>query len=312
MGNPLSDTYGVWLIALFFQSILYGMGLLQVYLYFLWYQKDTWWQKASVILITVLESLQAGMFFTATYQVLIKGFGNFEELPLVPWSAMVQLEALYISTCVAQLFFAVFIYQLRPRDRLYPLVTVLLSLAALGAGTAQIGLIAQLKLYTELAKTSAATNTQAALAFVCDVLITVGLWWRLKSSKTSIQSTNRLLNFLITTAINRGVLTMLTALLNIILFLTKPGTFDFMSVILISGKLYMNSMLAMLNTRHHARQLAGIGIIDMDRTRPDHISMPTWNSRHGTETHQTTVEIEMISSKEPSKAKGSIRIPVAL
>jgi hypothetical protein len=65
---------------------------------------------------------------------------------------------------------------------------------------------------------------------------------------------NRLLNFLIINAINRGVLTMVTALLNMILvrplvfpigldeselgmqFLTEPGTFYFMLIVVISGK----------------------------------------------------------------------------
>ncbi|KAJ7051785.1 armadillo-type protein [Mycena amicta] len=258
---------------------------------------------ASTRLRRVLESIQAGLFFTATYQVLIKGFGDFEELPLVPWSAIVQLEALYISTCVAQLTPAGPVVSAghgptlprgvgRRDGRDWP---------HRSQSHVRTMNSAQLKLFTELGKTSGATNAQAALAFACDILITVGIWWRLKSNKTSVQSTNRLLNFLVMTAINRGVLTMLTALLNIILFLTKPGTFDFMSVILISGKLlklkslavYMNSMLAMLNTRQHARQLAGIGsVIDMDDRRPEHISMPTMHVT--VETHQTTVEDEMM------------------
>ncbi|KAJ6607793.1 hypothetical protein B0H10DRAFT_2070207 [Mycena sp. CBHHK59/15] len=269
MASPLAPTFGIWLIAMFFQAILYGMGLLQVYLYFYWYHKDSWGIKGTVILITVLETLQTSTFFAATYRVLIDDFGNFELLALFPWQALVQLQALYTSTFVAQAYFAYCIYLLHQRRIILPLIIVVLSLVGLGGGTAQVVLAVHIKEFKDLPQTSAASNTQAALALACDILITTGLCWRLNSSRTGIQSTNKLLNFLIMTAINRGVLTMVTALLNMILFLTQPGTFYFMLMILVSGKFYMNSMLAMLNTRQYAHSLSMFG------TTADHISMPT-------------------------------------
>ncbi|KAF7304470.1 hypothetical protein HMN09_00849300 [Mycena chlorophos] len=249
--SPLDDTYGIWLVALLFQSILYGMALLQVFLYFRWYGKDSWWHKGTVILITLLETIQSSLFFSGVYEVLITNFGNFRRPEPV-----------------------------RPEDKFIPLLILIISLGALGAGSAQVGIISKLGVYSQLAKTSAATNTQAALAFAADVMITGALWWRLKSSKTGFQSTNRLINFLIITAINRGLLTMLMALLNLVLFLVKPGTFDFMSVLLVSGKLYMNSMLAMLNTRAHARSLGGIGtVVEVDHGSSGgmHMGMGTMN-----------------------------------
>ncbi|KAJ7175052.1 hypothetical protein C8R43DRAFT_1119077 [Mycena crocata] len=142
-----------------------------------------------------------------------------------------------------------------------------------GGGIAQVVLVGKLKEFKELPKTSAASNTQAALALSCDILITVGLCWRLNTNRTGIQSTNKLLNFLIMTAVNRGVVTMVAALLNMILFLTQPGTLYFMLMLLISGKLYMNSMLAMLNTRQHAHSVGKFGV-----TAIEHISMPTFSS----------------------------------
>lgn len=34
MASPLDSTYGVWLVSLFLETLLYGMGLLQTWLYF--------------------------------------------------------------------------------------------------------------------------------------------------------------------------------------------------------------------------------------------------------------------------------------
>ncbi|KAJ7175153.1 hypothetical protein C8R43DRAFT_976055 [Mycena crocata] len=297
MASPLAPTFGIWLIAQFFQAVLFGMGLLQVYLYFFWYHKDHWGIKGTVIIITVLESVQTGTYFSATYTLLIDDFGQFDKLALFPWQALAQLLALYTSTFVAQAYFAYCIYLLHKRRVFLPLLIVFLSLVGLGGGvgmdsftqillhlshyfflqTAQIILAVKIQRFDELPTTSAASNTQAALSLACDILITFGLCWRLNVARTGIQSTNKLLNFLIMTAINRGVLTMITALLNMVLFLTQPGTFYFMLMILISGKFYMNSMLAMLNTRQHAHSIGQFG------TAVDHISMPAFDHSHRSE-----------------------------
>jgi hypothetical protein len=34
MASPLDSTYGVWLVSLFLEMILYGMGILQTWIYF--------------------------------------------------------------------------------------------------------------------------------------------------------------------------------------------------------------------------------------------------------------------------------------
>ncbi|KAJ7480865.1 hypothetical protein FB451DRAFT_153991 [Mycena latifolia] len=264
MASLLAPTYGIWMVGLFLMSILLGMGILQAYLYFLWYHKDHWGIKATVVLITVLEVTQTSLFFSATYTLLIDGFGNFDGLGVIPWQAPTQLILLYASTFVAQLYFSYCIYLLHKRRILFPLVILLLAFVSFGAGVAQFILSLNIKLFKDLPSTVAASNTQAAVALACDVLITAGLCWRLNSSRTGMQSTNQLLNFLIMTAINRGVLTMVTAVLNIVLFVTQPGTFYFIFVLLISGKFYMNSMLAMLNTRQHAHSLAKLAQMTVD------------------------------------------------
>ncbi|KAJ7451998.1 hypothetical protein FB451DRAFT_1283381 [Mycena latifolia] len=247
MASPLAPTYGIWMVAQYFISILLGMGLLQVYLYFHWYSTvDHWGIKSTVILITVLEVLQSSLFFSATYSLLIDGFGSFEGLGTIPWQAPTQLLLLYMSTFVAQLYFAYCIFILHKRRLLIPLAIAFISTVAFGAGIAQFVLtLHKIKFFKDLPSTSWATNTQAALSLTSDIMITAGLSWRVSGSKTGIQSSNTTLNFVIMTLINRGVLTMATALLNMVLFLTKPGTFYFIFVLLISGKFYMNSMLAM-------------------------------------------------------------------
>ncbi|KAJ7268385.1 hypothetical protein C8J57DRAFT_1325030 [Mycena rebaudengoi] len=259
MTSPLDSTLGIWLVAQLLQAILYGMGLLQVYLYFQWYKADRWFTKMAVILVTVFETAQTGLFFGATYKLFIDGYGQFGPLAIFPWEAKAQLLALTLSTFVAQEYFAHTLFLIHKRQILYPLFVALLGLASLGAGIAQTTILFTVQTYAELGKTSASLNAQAATAFACDFFITLGLCWRLNTSRTGIQSTNKLINFLIMTSINRGVFTMLFAMLNIILYLTKPEAFYFLMMNIMCGKFYMNSMLAILNTRDHAHTLGQVG-----------------------------------------------------
>ncbi|KAJ7193123.1 hypothetical protein GGX14DRAFT_577481 [Mycena pura] len=261
MASPIANTFSVWLIVLFLQSILYGIGLLQVWLYFLWYPRDSWGTKGTVALITVLETFQSVVYFMACYQIFITNFDNLPALAVISWLPCAQLGALYASTFVVQGFFGYCIYNLHQKRPILPAAIALFALAAFGSGLAQVVLAARIKFWADLGSTSvryftycpstfmngvtqAATNTQAAFALAADILIIVGLCWPLNRSRTEIQATNRMINFLIIMAVNRGVLTMITALINIVLFLAKPGTFYFMLMVESSGKLYMNNMMA--------------------------------------------------------------------
>ncbi|KAJ7126285.1 hypothetical protein C8R44DRAFT_980102 [Mycena epipterygia] len=257
MPSRLAPTFGQWLVALFLQSLLYGAGILQVYLYFFWYHKDSWTIKTAVILLTIFETFEMGVFFSATYSYLIDGFGDFDHLNEYNWQTFATLAGIYASTLVAQLYFAHTIYRLHQKNKIVPLLIVFLALGALGGGIGQIVRNSDVHGFLNLHETTVTRTLQASFSIACDILITASLCWRLNKQRTGIQSTQVLLNWLIMTAVNRGVLTMLSAVLNLILFSVKPRAFYFIVWILLSGKFYMNSMLATLNTRQYARELYG-------------------------------------------------------
>ncbi|KAJ7336870.1 hypothetical protein DFH08DRAFT_964829 [Mycena albidolilacea] len=271
MAGSITSTNGIYLTAVFFQALLQGMGLLQGFLYFVWYHTDTWSVKGTVVAVLVLECIQMGAAFGNIYVWFVTGFGDFDNLNTIHRVDMVELTAMYLSIFVAQAHFARCIYQLHKQHKILPILILLLSLTALGCGLGQVVLSIQLKQYSALGKLSVTDNLQASFALAADVLITFGLCWRLNKNRGGIQSTNKILNFLIMTAINRGVFTMIFAALNMILFITQPQKFYFMIAILLSDKFYMNSMLAMLNTREYTLQRRG-------RTTVEHISMPVYTS----------------------------------
>ncbi|TFK37071.1 hypothetical protein BDQ12DRAFT_685763 [Crucibulum laeve] len=223
MVSPLDSTYGIWLVALFLETMLYGAGLLQAWLYFHWYSKDHW------------GTLQITWFFASTYICLIDNFGNFPALLVINWR--------YLSAFIVQLYFAYCIYSLNKKKLVAPILIVILVLVemALTVKTIELGS------FTFLTDTKAIFTLHSSAAAACDIVITFSLVRTLGKRKRGIRSTNSMLNMLIINAINRGMLTTICAALNMILFLALPGQFFFFYRSLV----YMNSALSTLNSRQH-------------------------------------------------------------
>ncbi|KAJ6462536.1 hypothetical protein C8R45DRAFT_1108190 [Mycena sanguinolenta] len=264
MSSLVASTLGMWLVGVFLQSLLHGMGLLQGFLYFVWYPMDSRTVKGTVIAVLLTETVQMAGAFLTTYRWLIDGFGTSNFL-LIRWPDMLQLTALiymqYLSTFIAQSLreddLSMWVYirggfgqdstcnSVYKKDMYLPILIALLALLAFTSGLSQVIIATRLGDYRKIDETATTTNLQAGAALAADIAITGGLFWRFSKSRTGVQSTNRVLNFLIMTAINRGVLTMLSAILTMVLFLTQPGTYYFMITLLLSDKFYMNNMLAM-------------------------------------------------------------------
>ncbi|KAJ7769603.1 hypothetical protein DFH07DRAFT_954197 [Mycena maculata] len=232
----LASTYGAWLISLFLETILYGIGFLQACLYFQWYPTDAWSIKFPVALV-------------------LQEFGVIQVDLL--WSDSLQLLANYLSAFIVQIYFTSRIYRLmrEPIDSnmhkasdLGVYAVGIFAVVEISAGIAQTVLSYQLRSFAKLENTKAITTLQTAGSLACDIGIMVYLWLR---------RTEKMMNALMINAVNRGMLTALSSAFTMILFLVYPDTFWFFLSLAPNSKLYMNSMLATLNMRHHIRKMAG-------------------------------------------------------
>jgi len=260
MTSPLDSTYGILLITLFLENILYGCGLLQTWLYFHWYPKDHWGIKTMVILLVIFETLQITLFFVATYQCLITNFGNMPGLGVITWFDETQMLASYLSAYTVQLYFAYCLYMLTGKQKFAPILIVVLALTSIAAGLAQITItLKRSTLFLHWQDIQIVPYIlQSAATLACDIAITVSLLLNLSGHKKEniFSATNNILDKLMVNAINRGVLTALCAAINMILFFSMPNTFWFLIGMLLSGKLYMNSALATLNSRQYIKESA--------------------------------------------------------
>ncbi|KAJ7799485.1 hypothetical protein B0H14DRAFT_2902887 [Mycena olivaceomarginata] len=248
----MDSTYGAWLIALFLETILYGIGTLQTFFYFQWF----------------FETTQILFFFRSTFYRFVQWFGKLQEELI--WCQL-QLLANYITAFAVQLYNSIAnrlpvtresrVYEGSALGTYIVLLTfylqVILALVQVAldvaAGIAQTILSYQIRSYLKLDQTKAITTLQTAASLACDVAITGYLCAFLHKNKQGLPRTQKVLNKLMMNAVNRGMLTAISSASTMILFLVYPDTFWFFVSLAPNSKLYMNSMLATLNLRQHMR-----------------------------------------------------------
>ncbi|KAF7324881.1 hypothetical protein MKEN_00530200 [Mycena kentingensis (nom. inval.)] len=242
---PLDSTYGVWLVALLLESILYGMGLVQAWMYFMSMPTDSLFVQLNVLSVVIIETLQVIFFFHASYHRFVHRFAVitvellwFDSVRYATLSSSsplthqpkLQLICAYLGAFLVQIFFAVRVFKLARGSgstmAILAMYTIFaLAIASIGTGIAQTAWTGAIGSFAELGKTKAVTTVQAATSLACDFLITVFLCLFLTSQKGEIKKTNYLLERLIFEAINRGILTALSSGVNLVLFLAIPDTF---------------------------------------------------------------------------------------
>ncbi|KAJ7467338.1 hypothetical protein B0H11DRAFT_2239316 [Mycena galericulata] len=258
MSLSLVPTYGAWLTSLFVETILYGIGFLQVWLYFHWCAKDDLSVKLAVVFVMFFETSQITFFFRSTFYRFVLKFGEIQEDLL--WSDSLQLLANYLSAFTVQIYFASRIYRLaKARARFYTTsalgiyLVVLFAIVQISAGIAQTILSYKLRSFAKLEETKAITTLQTGGSLACDIVITVYLYAFLSRNKMGLPRTEAMMNTLMIHTVNRGMLTAISSAFTMILFLVYPGTFWFFLSLAPNSKLYMNSMLATLNMREFVR-----------------------------------------------------------
>ncbi|KAJ6579552.1 hypothetical protein DFH09DRAFT_1310211 [Mycena vulgaris] len=254
----MASTYGSWLISLFLETILYGIGILQIWLFFQWSHKDGWSIKLPVVLVLFFETIQISFFFRSTYFRFVQRFGVVQNDWV--WSDSLQLLANYLSQFTVQIYFASRIFRLtRDRVKMHKTsavgiyVVVLLAFIQISAGIAQTiwAYVSSSSLHIDKTKPITTLKTVASLS--CDIGITIYLCLFLTRKKNGLQKTKSMMNSLMINAVNRGMLTALSSAFTTALFLGYPDTFWFFLPFAPNSKLYMNSMLATLNMRQHFR-----------------------------------------------------------
>ncbi|KAJ7040896.1 hypothetical protein C8F04DRAFT_1305488 [Mycena alexandri] len=227
----MASTYGAWFISLFVETVLYGVGILQAFLYYQWWGTDSQPTKLAatkVLSVMVLETVQLGFFFGSSYSRFVQRFGILQE-DLI-WWANFRWSGLIL--CAYHLSIFEFMLNTLPVflrvgstyvvDSGVHLVSREQARGSI-VGVYTVGLLAVL----QLCRHNSANRCFSSLRHRHYP----------SSMHLSGSQTEHLLNGLMINAVNRGFLTAIMSTLTMILFLVFPHSFWFFLSIAPNSKL---------------------------------------------------------------------------
>ncbi|KAJ7237201.1 hypothetical protein B0H12DRAFT_1238303 [Mycena haematopus] len=262
--SAVKELFATTFIGFVVATTLYGVSVLQVYLYFRRYIQDRWALKTMVTTLCVFDTLTT-IFVAHSLFTLVFGLLNKSGDLNITWSFTASkppdfaAEKLLttIITIIAQCFYAHTIWKVSGNM----IITVFISVLAVG--TFGLGIYTTVHLFENPALDSISTRgflivsgLVQGLAALNDIVITgaMSYYLHVKRHGSPLSSTDKLIDTLILYAVSRGVLTAVAQIMFLVLNVSMPHHEFWLPFHMAVGKLYVNSVLATLNVRQSLSQ----------------------------------------------------------
>ncbi|KAJ7142764.1 hypothetical protein C8R44DRAFT_866066 [Mycena epipterygia] len=256
------NLYGVVLVAVVLSGVLYGIGVLQFWLYIRKYHStDPILVKSVVIAVLLCDTCQQVLLTHAIYRTLVSSIANPSILASTVKTTLIQLYFGGAVGTLVQQFFCWRIYKFV--GNLYtsgPAVgkrVVLPGVVSLISWVAFVVLIFSVTKFDSLLATDHMLETLVivtnTLSAAVDVMISVILISLLYSEKTGFHKSTDILNRLIVFSFTTGLPTTVFALLTAVCTAAFQNTLLYLFFYILLGRLYTNSLLVMLNSRDYIK-----------------------------------------------------------
>ncbi|KAF8643364.1 hypothetical protein AX16_009092 [Volvariella volvacea WC 439] len=249
----LSNSIGIILASVFVASILYGVTCIQTFIYFVKYPKDGLPRRSMVFFLWVVNTVQEILICLGIWQYLVTHFGDFAfqasfHVPL-PLATIITS----IASTTVQGFFVWRIWMLSKRSPYFPVVMIPAIIAQ--PVLCIIYLIESLRnpSLEEFARLNSITFAANGIAAGVDIAIAVFMGILLVLGRTGFRRTDQMIVRLMFITVNTGAWTALFALVVVILSAVYPGQLTSAATYFPLCSLYVNTLLANLNSRSYIR-----------------------------------------------------------
>ncbi|KAI5118226.1 hypothetical protein M0805_000722 [Coniferiporia weirii] len=272
----LDNTMGALFLGVIFSMALWGAGTVQMYYYYNTYHaKDEIWIKLLVFVVWVLDTAHQGLITQSCYVYLVTQYGNAEYLAVLERSLMVMVIVTAAICFIVQTFFTVRIWRLSQKNIFITAFVFVFVLAQLISTLVYFGTAIHFTQFVQLLGIRNLTRSINVVNAMADAAIAGALVFLLQNSRTGFRHSESVINRLILFTVNTGLLTGMTAVVCLAMNLAFPTTFLYILFYLMTSRLYMNSLLATLNSRKSVQSSFGDSIqsvhvsqgISMDRFR---------------------------------------------
>ncbi|KAK0488414.1 hypothetical protein IW261DRAFT_1602347 [Armillaria novae-zelandiae] len=312
---PLGLRLGAIYVGATIAAVFYGITILQTVIYYKLYPDDPWIFRYAVAVLWILDTLHVILTTHALYFYMIESFGDFLALFSIIWSFPLQLLVGMLIVVGVQALYAVRIWKLGRRIHMVIPWSIFFAVAAsLGTGiyaiydTYGLGLlllfvsyanpVARYTLTTAFGIPTISTSIYVVFSTLAgaDFCIAGTMCYYLdKGTSMSFSSTTKIVVGLMRLAVISGLATSACSLLTLVAFIAWPKTLIFIAIHFILPKLYINSMLAMLNARNVQRRKRSKGDLVNEKT-PRFISRTSRSSTSDAARTKVNVPLSVMES----------------
>ncbi|KAI0337224.1 hypothetical protein BDW22DRAFT_1364391 [Trametopsis cervina] len=247
MGSPASVAHGPALLGIMLNILLYGVMLMQCFMYFSRFPKDRPWIRFLVLLLLFGDTVNSVFLIIWIYDILILHFGDIDALATGNWVFSTEPAMTGTLATIVQLFFAWRIMRLTNNFW----VTTLIVITALTSAVGGVGTAISIHFTKEFAHFQdfkVIVIVWLIGAAICDLSITIMLTTHLRRHKTGFSRTDSVLNKIIRVTVSNGLLTSVWAIIDLIVYLATPTGLHLVFNVPLA-KLYTNSLMSTLNSR---------------------------------------------------------------
>ncbi|KAI9058195.1 hypothetical protein FKP32DRAFT_1597264 [Trametes sanguinea] len=254
----LTRTFGVLLIGFIFAVTLYGLTFFQTYIYYTRFPGDDWKTKYTVGLLWALDTAVTTLISHTIYHYLITDF-------MIPFNQLIttrtfiaELALSGFLALVVHCYYASRIWTVSHRRTIIPAIVIALSLAAFALGFVSAAKLSHESLFSRVGASGIrlTKGISGGLVVAADVLVAGSMLFYLRPARhPGMVVPEGWYDKLIVYGVNRGTCFAIFHILVLITLVTMPTGQVWILFHWVSNKVYVNSILSMLNFRntHHGR-----------------------------------------------------------
>ncbi|KAG1841624.1 hypothetical protein C8R48DRAFT_738852 [Suillus tomentosus] len=249
----LGSTYGALFIGAIIAAILFGLTNVQVFIYFQTH-RDTGrtFFKLVVLLLWTLDAFHLIFIVHCIYYYLVTHFANIGALTEIVWSFKLQIIFDVPIIHGVQLLYAHRIWTVsKGRSRVLPITAGIFAVLSSSLSIPLLWALFQCHLFSDLIRVEWATYMALTVISCGDVLNASLLCYLLATSRTGFFITDSFIQKLMGLIIETGCLTSVCSMTAIITCAVMPKNYVFLSLECLLAKLYVNSFIALLNSRYY-------------------------------------------------------------
>ncbi|OCH84356.1 hypothetical protein OBBRIDRAFT_414144 [Obba rivulosa] len=254
----LSNTLGALQIGTMITSGIYGITLIQTYVYLHHKCNDPTSFKAAVCFLWALDTLHQIFICNMAFTYTVTDFGNVLILTQETWAeiAIVVVSA-FMHTGVRSLF-CLRIWWLSGKNWMLVSIIMLCSLGELGALLAFAVKDVTVVHYQFFGLRALSPEFYASniLTIIADSFIAISQVVLLLKRRSNVRRTDSMIRTLIVYSVNTGLLTTACALTLLITWVTMPDNLIYLIFFSALPTLLFNALLATLNARQELRERA--------------------------------------------------------